>query len=159
MQGEQVRRGSGNVASVVVRRVRADDADAHRLVQAYFAELRVRLGGFEAPSFAELLIDGTAFVASSEGVPVACAWLRLLAPDTAEVKRMFVAPEARGHGVARALLATLEESARHLGCARIVLDTATPLAEAARLYLREGYVEIDRYNDNPYAGRWFSKSL
>jgi GNAT superfamily N-acetyltransferase len=155
VQSEQVRGGSGNV---VVREVPADDADAHRLVQAYFAELRERLGGFDAPSFDELRADGTVFVASA-AAPIACAWLRLLASDTAEVKRMYVAPEARGRGVARALLATLEARARSLGCTRIVLDTASPLVEAARLYLREGYAEIDRYNDNPYAARWFSKAL
>lgn len=145
----------------MVREVPADDADAHRLVQAYFAELRARLGGFEAPSLDELRADGergAVFVAAEDG-PVACAWLRVLEADTAEVKRMYVAPSARGRGVARALLGTIEEKARRLGCSRIVLDTAAPLVEAARLYLREGYVEIDRYNENPYAGRWFSKTL
>lgn len=143
---------------MIVREVPADDADAHRLVQEYFVELRERLGGFEAPSYAELRTDGRVFVAS-ESAPLACAWLRLLERDTAEVKRMYVVPAARGRGVARALLGTLEEKARGLGCTKVVLDTASPLVEAARLYLREGYVEIDRYNDNPYAARWFSKTL
>jgi GNAT superfamily N-acetyltransferase len=111
----------------VIREVSADDAEARRLVEAYFAELRVRLGGFVDPSRDELRTD--------------------------------VAPDARGRGVARTLLAALEHKARALGCTRIVLDTAAPLVEAARLYLREGYAEIDRYNDNPHAARWFGKVL
>ena len=146
-----------------VRDVAPDDADAHRLVQEYFAELDVRIGGFEPPTSAELLAEGergAVFVAfDDEATPLACAWLRLLEPGTAEVKRMYVVPRARGRGVARTLLAALEEKARHLECSRVLLDTALPLVEAAQLYLREGYVEIDRYNDNPYAGRWFSKRL
>lgn len=49
--------------------------------------------------------------------------------------------------------------ARALGCSRVVLDTAAPLREGAAIYLREGYVEIARYNDNPVAARWFEKRL
>jgi GNAT superfamily N-acetyltransferase len=72
---------------------------------------------------------------------------------------MFVAMDARGLGHGRRLLRALEERARSLGCSRVVLDTAAPLKEAARMYLREGYEEIERYNDNPYAARWFEKRL
>jgi GNAT superfamily N-acetyltransferase len=147
---------------VTVREVSAIDADAHRLVRAYFDELRGRLGRFDAPSTDELRADaatGAVLVAFDGDTSVACAWLRRLDETTAEVKRMYVAPEARGRGVGRALLAVLEEKARTLGCTRMVLDTAAPLSEAARLYLREGYAEIDRYNDNPYAAYWFEKKL
>ncbi len=72
---------------------------------------------------------------------------------------MFVAPEARGRGHGRQVLRALEERARSMSCRRVVLDTAASLKEAASMYLREGYLEIERYNDNPYAARWFEKRL
>jgi GNAT superfamily N-acetyltransferase len=145
-----------------VRPVDADDADAVVLHEMYFAELRRRLGSFTAPELAELRADGergVTLVAYDEGRPVACGSLRLLDKDTVEVKRVFVSPEARGRGHGRKLLAALEDRARSLGCRRVVLDTAAPLTEAAIMYLREGYVEIVRYNDNRYAARWFEKTL
>lgn len=157
MQREQVR---GSAGAVIVRKVAGDDTDALRLVDDYFAELRARLGELVAPPRDELRADadsGASFVAYDRGAAVACAWVRRLAPDTAEVKRLYVAPH--GRGVARALLSALENEARALGCTRMVLDTAAPLEEAASLYLRAGYAETARYNDNPYAARWFAKSL
>ena len=42
---------------------------------------------------------------------------------------------------------------------RVVLDTNTTLLEAIAMYQRAGYVAIERYNDNPYAGHWFTKAL
>lgn len=142
--------------------VAADHPDALRLVELYFAELRLRLGSFEAPSAADLRADadgGAVLVAYERGEAVACGSLRLLDAETAEVKRMFVVPEARGRGHARQILRALEDRARSLGCTRVVLDTAAPLTEAGGLYLAEGYDEIARYNDNPYATRWFEKDL
>lgn len=147
---------------MIVRAASADDADARRLVDAYFTELRMRLGRFEAPSSDELRADadrGAVMLAMVGDSAVACAWLRRLAPDVAEVKRMYVAPAARRHGVARALLSALEDEARAFGCRRMVLDTAAPLVEAAQLYHRAGYAEIERYNDNPHAAHWFAKDL
>lgn len=144
------------------RVVASDDPDALKLVEMYFAELRHRLGSFEAPSLAVLRADGergVVLVLFNEDRAVACGSLRLLDKDTAEVKRMFVVPEARGCGHGRKILRALEEWARSLGCSRIMLDTAAPLTEAASMYIREGYVEIERYNDNPYAARWFEKRL
>lgn len=72
---------------------------------------------------------------------------------------MWVAPEARGAGVGKALLAFLEDRARARGAVRLVLDTNKSLAEARTLYARAGYREIARYNDNPYADFWFEKRL
>lgn len=145
-----------------MRAVDVDDPDAIRLLEAYFDELRERFGSFEPPSREELLEDasrGVVLIADDGTRAIACGSLRLLDPDTGEVKRMFVAPSARGKGQGRRLLRALEDEARRLGCRQVVLDTAAVLEEAARLYLREGYVEIPRYNDNPYAARWFRKDL
>jgi GNAT superfamily N-acetyltransferase len=102
---------------------------------------------------------GTFLVLYADDRPVACGGVKTLAAGTGEIKRMFVAPDARGRGHARRLLAALEDAARNLGHSRIVLDTAAPLAEAAALYLSSGYRHIEPYNDNPYAAAWFEKLL
>lgn len=143
-----------------VRQVAVDDSELAALLEAYFDELRRRFGAFESPSHEDLRSDaerGVVLVGSEDGTAVACGSLRRLDEDTAEVKRMFVRADARGRGHARALLRALEDEARSAGCRRMVLDTAASLTEAATMYLREGYVEIERYNDNPYAARWFEK--
>jgi GNAT superfamily N-acetyltransferase len=145
-----------------IRRVDPGDPDAAELLDAYFDELRTRLGGFDPPSADQVRNDattGVVLVAYDAGRPVACGSLRLLDADTAEIKRMFVAPGARGRGHARAMLRALEDEARARDCARVVLDTAAPLAEAAALYLAEGYREVAPYNDNPFAARWFDKRI
>jgi GNAT superfamily N-acetyltransferase len=72
---------------------------------------------------------------------------------------MWTAPEARGQGVARRILHELEALARDAGIERLRLDTNRVLVEAQALYRREGYREIPRYNDNPYAHHWFERNL
>ena len=88
-----------------------------------------------------------------------CGAVRRLDPDTAEIKRMWVDPGARGLGVGRSLLAALEAAAGELGCRAVRLDTAAPLIEALALYRAAGYVEIPAYNENPYAAHWLEKRL
>lgn len=149
-------------SQVEVRQVHPTAPDAGQLLESYFAELRTRFGSFDPPTIEELCADaarGVVLVVDDEGQPVASGSLRLLDADVAEVKRMFVVPQARGRGIGRLLLRALEDHARSRGCRRVVLDTAATLREAANMYLREGYVEIERYNDNPYAARWFEKQV
>jgi GNAT superfamily N-acetyltransferase len=73
-----------------------------------------------------------------------CGALGLVGHQTFEIKRMFVRPAARRRGVARALLAALEEQAVHLGARWIVLETGPMQPEAVSLYLRQGYGPIPR---------------
>ena len=72
---------------------------------------------------------------------------------------MWVADDWRGAGLGSRMLRELEALAARLGHTRIVLDTNGTLLEAIAMYGREGYAEIARYNDNPYAERWFEKAL
>ena len=65
--------------------------------------------------------------------------------DVAEIKRMYAAPTARGTGVAGALLAALEDSARARGMRRIVLETGHRQPEALRFYAKSGYQQIVNY--------------
>lgn len=98
-------------------------------------------------------------VRDDDGTAIGCGGVKLVAPDTAEIKRMWVSPAARGRGLGSALLAALEAAARDLGAARAVLDTHADLAPALRLYARGGWSEVEAYNDNPYATHWFAKQL
>lgn len=102
---------------------------------------------------------GVFLVGMQEGRPVACGALKYLAPGVGEIKRMWVAPEVRGQGVAKRVLGELESHASALGFNTIRLDTNKALKEATAMYVKLGYVEIDRYNDNPYAHKWFQKTL
>jgi GNAT superfamily N-acetyltransferase len=65
--------------------------------------------------------------------------------DAAEIKRMYVRPEARGRGIARQVLAALEERAAELGYRRTVLETGVAQPEAMALYESEGYTPIDGF--------------
>ena len=68
-----------------------------------------------------------------------------VAEDVAEIKRMFVSAEARKSGVATALLAALEASARNAGMRRMILETGTAQPEAIALYIKSGYERIPNY--------------
>jgi ribosomal protein S18 acetylase RimI-like enzyme len=90
---------------------------------------------------------------------VGCGAIRKLDERTGEIKRMWLDPSARGRGVGRSMLEALEQSARHLGCECVRLDTSAYLFEAIGLYRSFGFVDIAPYNDNSYADFWFEKSL
>lgn len=102
---------------------------------------------------------GAFYLAALDAEPVGCGGVRRLDPATAEVKRMYVAPAARGRGVARALLQRLEADAAAWGCGVVRLDTGAGMEEALGLYRRGGYREIADYNGNPHAGHWMEKQL
>jgi GNAT superfamily N-acetyltransferase len=103
--------------------------------------------------------DGAFWVARRAGAPVGCVGARALDALTVELKRMYVAPAARGAGVARRLVAAAEDWARARGAATAVLDTRPELEAACRLYRATGWVEVAPYNDNDAAGLWFAKAL
>ena len=71
---------------------------------------------------------------------MACGAVRVIGAGIAEIKRMYVAPQARGRGLGRTLLVALEQAAAELGCDRARLDTAATLTEAVGLYGSAGYV-------------------
>ncbi len=66
-----------------------------------------------------------------------------------EVKSMFVAPEARGKGVAAAILSRIEDEARTLGLPELKLETGTLLHDAHRLYRRHGFRTCGAFGDYP----------
>jgi GNAT superfamily N-acetyltransferase len=70
---------------------------------------------------------------------------------------MYVVPEYRGAGVAKRILDALEQLARERGFEAVRLDTQERLGQANRLCRVAGYREIEDYNGNPSANRWFEK--
>ena len=103
---------------------------------------------------------GGAFVVGWEdGRAVAGGALKRLEPGVAEIKRMYVLPDARRRGHARRLLAALEDTARVLGYERVRLDTGARQPHARALYESAGFQPIRDYNDNPKAAYWGEKVL
>jgi putative acetyltransferase len=84
-----------------------------------------------------------------------CVALRPLAADTCEMKRMFVRPAFRGHGIGRALAAAVLAEARRIGYARMRLDTLSWMTEALALYESLGFRRIGPYRHNPIEGAVF----
>jgi GNAT superfamily N-acetyltransferase len=91
--------------------------------------------------------QGIFLVARREGTPIGCGALRRLDDATGELKRMYVAPEARRGGVGRAVLLELERRARSLGLRRLVLETGDLQHEAIGLYLGAGFARIPRFGE------------
>jgi GNAT superfamily N-acetyltransferase len=102
---------------------------------------------------------GCFLVAYADKRPVGCGGVKRLDARTAEIKRMYVAPGARGRGLGRRLLERLEHEAREAGYEAIRLDTGNRQPEALALYRSAGYDEIPDYNGNPPASYWFEKRL
>jgi DNA-binding MarR family transcriptional regulator/GNAT superfamily N-acetyltransferase len=141
-------------------------AAAEFCIQSYFSELDTRFdSGFDPgqsiPADADELTEpaGLLLVARLRGEPVGCGALKFHGRKPAELKRMWVAPRARGLGVGRRMLHELEQRARERGVRVVRLETNKNLHEAMTLYRSAGYVEVDAFNDEPYAHHWFEKRL
>ena len=150
--------------SVEVRRVAGVDAVALELIDAMVAEVgrMYEPGLAKGPSARpeELSPPGGGFVVLLEdGRPLAGGGVKRLDEQACEIKRMYVAPPARGRGLGRALLEALEALARDLGYAVARLDTGAKQPGARRMYERAGYVAVPDYNGNPYAAFWGEKRL
>lgn len=133
-----------------------DDARAVELRQLMIAELTTLYPDLAAPAEPDRprLIDVgpedmvATILACAEGRAVAHAAIRRVGDDL-EIKRVFVRPEARGSGVAGALMAEIDSTARQLAAARLILHTGDRQPGAVRLYQRLGYTPIPLYE--PYA--------
>src|SRR5436189_3855200 len=90
---------------------------------------------------------GAFLIVYQKETPVGCGALRLLDPETAELKRMYVRPAVRGKGLGRRLVAALEDEARALGVRRLVLETGVRQAAALALYRATGFQPIPLYGE------------
>lgn len=121
-----------------------DDPDVTRLTAAQQRELRARYDGAGEPGTPPSAADVSVVVLArdADGTAVGCGALRALGSAVAELKRMYVVPEARGRGVSKALLAALEEAAAAAGWTTLRLETGPRQPEAVALYEGAGYRPI-----------------
>jgi DNA-binding MarR family transcriptional regulator/N-acetylglutamate synthase-like GNAT family acetyltransferase len=143
-----------------------DSADARWCVGEYFRELARRFEtGFDPAKTIAANADeltppaGVFVVARLGGQPIGCGALRVKDRNIGEIKRMWVRSDARGFGVGRRLLETLERFARRSALGMLRLETNRTLDEAQALYRKCGYREVEPFNDEPYAHHWFEKAL
>ena len=144
---------------------------AVRLIDEVQAEYVARYGGEDATPLDPSVFEpprGAFFVTYRDGEPVATGAWRLRddvevfgTRQTAEVKRMYVAPAARGLGVARRMLARLEDTASAVGARVMILETGTAQPEAMALYESSGYVRIEGfgYYKEDLVNRCYGKRL
>ena len=153
-------------ASVEIRPIDPEHADAQYCLAEYVAELNRRsTRGFDPSVGATALPHevrppaGAFFVAYLQGEAIGCGAVKHHADAPAEIKRMWLAPQARGLGLGRRLLETLEECALAGGARVAHIETSEVLTEAISLYRSAGWVEVPAFNDEPFADHWFEKSL
>jgi putative acetyltransferase len=137
---------------VAIAREPFDSPDARRLVAALDAHLASRYAPeqrFGPHLKAEHVAPGvgTFVIARADGKAVGCGALKRRDPTTVEVKRMYVDPEMRGHGVARQILDHLENTARTMGAESVVLETGIYQEEAIGLYRRAGFKSVDCFDE------------
>jgi ribosomal protein S18 acetylase RimI-like enzyme len=145
----------------------ADEAAATELMAAYLLwgaeQLREQHGVEEAPAHPAAVRSGLGnyrrpsgclLLAYASGSPVGVGALRRLPDGAAEIKRMYVAPEARSLGVGSRLLDSLLEVAASSGAEVVRLDTARFMSAAHKLYRSRGFLERP-----PYEGSEISPNL
>jgi DNA-binding MarR family transcriptional regulator/GNAT superfamily N-acetyltransferase len=153
-------------ASVEITAVDPEHPDAQDCLAEYVAELNRRSRrGFD-PSLGATALPhevrppaGEFFVAYRHGEAVGCGAVKHHADRPAEIKRMWIAPSARGLGLGRRLLERLEACALAGGARVARIETSADLVEAVSLYRSTGWTEVAAFNDEPFADHWFEKAL
>lgn len=155
------------MAGIRLAEVDPSDPVAQACLSAYYAELDRRFpNGFVVEAShdpaAELLVRPLgAFILAFDGddAAIGCVMLKGTCAEYAEIKRLWVAPAARGLGLARQLMEEAERIAGELGITLLRLDTNGALSDAVAIYRHWGWTEIPRFNADPYAEVFFEKSL
>jgi DNA-binding MarR family transcriptional regulator/GNAT superfamily N-acetyltransferase len=153
-------------ASVEIKPVDPEHPDARYCLAEYVAELNRRsTRGFDPSVGATALPHevrppaGQFFVAYVHGDAIGCGAVKHHADAPAEIKRMWIAPEARGLGLGRRLLEKLEAAVLAGGARVAHIETSAALTEALALYRSTGWFEVPAFNDEPFADHWFEKAL
>lgn len=137
-------------------------AETYAIVQEYYEAVNVMVREDEQEFREKYFGPGAGiWLARDSEAVVGCIALRPLheIAGYGEVKRLYVKPEYRGQGIAELLLEALETHARESGYGAIYLDSKDDLKTAIRFYARHGYVECERYNENPQATVFMRKGL
>ena len=153
-------------ASTEITPVDPEHPDARSCLAEYVAELNRRsTRGFD-PSLGATALPhevrppaGQFFVVYLHGEAVGCGAVKHHADTPAEIKRMWIAPRARGLGLGRRLLETLEACAAAGGAHKARIETSAVLTEALALYTSTGWVEVPPFNNEPFADHWLEKVI
>ncbi|MCL2021571.1 MAG: carbonate dehydratase [Betaproteobacteria bacterium] len=113
--------------------------------QSFGEEIATLPGRYSPPS-------GWLFVGEIDGRPAGCVGLLAMSDSMCEMKRMYVSPQARGHGVGTALAMTAIRTAQKTGFLRLVLDTIPSMRMAVKLYRELGFTEAPAYYPAPLEG-------
>lgn len=135
-------------AVVALFRDYAAGLDVDLCFQGFDAEVASLPGAYAPPA-------GRLLLARRRGEPVGCVALRALDGGRCEMKRLYVAPSARGTGLGERLVRRLCEEARTIGYTRLCLDTLPSMSSAISLYTKLGFVPIEPYVFNPVPGARF----
>ncbi|KAK7039567.1 acyl-CoA N-acyltransferase [Favolaschia claudopus] len=127
--------------------------------QNYAAELADLPGAYSPPSGAILLA-----IDAETSTPLGIIAMRPLksragnadsSERCCELKRLYTLPEARGRGVARALVREALNVAREAGYQKAMLDTLEKMEAARKLYASEGFEETEKYYETPLVDTMF----
>lgn len=152
----RVRQAAADEMTVVAGlfRAYADALGVDLSYQGFEAEVLGLPGAYAAPAGALLL------AVASDGDAVGCVGVRPLSEaGVCEMKRLHVAPRARGVGAGRALAMAAIEAATHAGHSMMRLDTLPNMAAAVTLYRRLGFEVTPAYYDSPVAGTIFMRKM
>ncbi len=116
--------------------------------QDFTAELEEFPGHYAPPS-------GEILIARVEGAAAGVVGLRAFDEQTSEMKRLYVRPGFRGHGIGRELAEAIVLVARDRGYRTMLLDTVPSMTDAISLYRSLGFVEVPPYRFNPIPGAVF----
>ncbi|HEU0093824.1 MAG TPA: GNAT family N-acetyltransferase [Vicinamibacteria bacterium] len=139
----------------------ADVEAVRALFDEYARELAVDLSfqGFEAERDAlpgeYVPPRGRLLLAEIDGSAAGCVALRPLDARTAEMKRLYLRPTARGTGLGRRLAEAVIDEARSAGYEHLRLDTLPSMGSAIAMYRALGFREIAAYRHNPVPGALF----
>jgi GNAT superfamily N-acetyltransferase len=150
---------------MAIRLARAESAlewaQARQLIEEYAAGLGVDLCFQNFDEEIEHLAvhygppRGALLLAMHGDDAIGCVGLREYDDTTGEVKRLYLSPAARGHGLGRTLAVAIIDVARELGYRRLVLDTLPSMGTAQALYSSLGFRAIGAYRFNPVPGTVF----
>ena len=151
--------------SMSLRALSASDSAELEQVRQFFRNYAAWLGvDLSFQGFADELanlpgaygdVDGRLFFAEFDGRPAGCVGIRRFSEGVCEMKRLYVDPELRGHGVGRQLALEAIKAAQALGYRRILLDTMPMMRIAVKLYRELGFTEAPAYYPSPIEGTIF----
>lgn len=132
---------------ITIIRTDSGNSDFNALVHHLDNELLSRYGDEQSffDQFNKLTEIKHVIVAYLDGRAIGCGAIKRYIDNIAEVKRMYVAPEVRGKGIAMQILSALEEWAQELSFGACILETGVAQPEAIRLYEKSGYVVIPNF--------------